>query len=210
MKLLIETKPGIRVVGEADNYSDAITIASRERPDVIMLDLMMGSENGLDYLPKLRSACDAARILIVTGLADNKVHLQAVQLGAVGLVLKEKAPEVLIKAIEKVHNGEVWLDRSTVANVLTKMSGQTKEDRNPEKVQIASLTKRERDIITLVAQGLRNKQVAEQLSISDVTVRHHLTAIFGKLGVADRFELIIFAYKNNLCEVPKERGQVGM
>jgi DNA-binding NarL/FixJ family response regulator len=120
-----------------------------------------------------------------------------------GLVLKEKAATVLLQAIEKVHAGEVWLEGAMIASVLREMT-QTRETRqtNPEAARIALLTEREREIVALVGQGLRNKQVAERLFISEVTVRHHLTAIFAKLRVADRLELVIYAYRHGLACLP--------
>ena len=111
-----------------------------------------------------------------------------------GLVLKDKAAEVLIKAIEKVHAGEVWLDRSLTASVLSEMShsAQTKEP-DRDSVKIASLTDREREIVGLVCEGLKNKQISERLSISEKTVRNHVTSVFDKLGVWTRAQAIVFA-----------------
>jgi DNA-binding NarL/FixJ family response regulator len=120
-----------------------------------------------------------------------------------GLVLKEKAAEVLLQAIEKVRAGEVWLDGAMIASVLREMT-HTREAQpvNPKSARLALLTEREREVIALVGQGLRNKQVAERLFISETTVRHHLTAIFAKLEVADRLELVIYAYRHGLAGLP--------
>ncbi len=201
IRLLIESYRDFVVVGEAGNYSEATVIASREKPDVILLDLVMGEESGLDYLPNLLLVSHPAKVLVLTGVLDLEIHQKAIQLGAIGLLIKNSPPDVLIKAIRKVHKGEAWLDRRMVANVLMDFlhNGRT-EKSSDGKAQSQSLTKRESDIIRLVAQGLRNKQIAEQLAISDITVRHHLTSVFNKLGLADRFELIIYAFKNGFCE----------
>jgi DNA-binding NarL/FixJ family response regulator len=147
-----------------------------------------------------------SRILILTGIDDAKLHQRAVQLGAIGLVLKNKAPEVLMKALEKMHGGEVWLDRVTMANVLAELANPNHGNDLSESARIAYLTRREHEIISLVAQGLKNKQIAARLYISEITVRHHLTSVFGKLEVADRFELIIYAFKHGLSQLPAERG----
>jgi two-component system nitrate/nitrite response regulator NarL len=203
LRMLIESRPGIEVVGEADNYLDAVAVTAREQPDIILLDLVMGGESGLDYLPKLVSVAEQARVLILTGVRDPKVHQRAVQLGAMGVVLKGEAPEVLIKAIEKVHAGEAWLDRTSMANILAEISGSGKQQYSAESAHIETLTKREREIITLVAQGLKSKQIAERLRISDITVRHHLTSIYAKLRAADRFELILYAYRHGLADRPE-------
>src|SRR5262249_8141831 len=114
LRILIQTNPGFTVVGEAGSLSDALTVASRERPDVILLDLLMDSESGLDYISQLHNAHSQARILVLTGVLDQQVHCRAVELGAMGVVLKTEGPEVLLRAIEEVYRGEAWLDRLTI------------------------------------------------------------------------------------------------
>ncbi len=201
LRKLIEMQPNMLVVGEANNRLDAVAMASREQPDIILLDLIMGTENGIEYISELLRVTKQSRIIILTSVQDTKVHQVAVQAGAMGVVLKEKTPEVLFKAIEKVNAGEVWLDRSMIANVVAEVSRQGREgNNNPEEARIKTLTKREGEIITLVAQGLKNKQIAKRLAISEITVRHHLTSVFSKLEVSDRFELIIYSYTYGLCE----------
>jgi DNA-binding NarL/FixJ family response regulator len=121
----------------------------------------------------------------------------------VGLVLKEKAAEVLLKAIERVHAGEVWLDRTLLASVLGDLTrASLKQPIDPEAIKIATITAREREVIGLIGQGLKNRQIGERLFISETTVRHHLTSIFGKLEVADRLELVIYAYRYGLARPP--------
>lgn len=204
LRLLIDCEPTMAVVAEADSYDEAIALAQSQKPDVIVLDLVVNGESGLDYIPKLRDVSPDTRILILTGITDSSIHQQAVKLGAIGVVLKNQEPGVLIKAIEKVHSGEVWIDRATIASLLDDMSRQPNtDDADPVADSIDLLTKRETEIIPLVAQGLKNKDIAERLCISHITVRHHVTSIYGKLGVADRFELIIFAFKHGLCEAPQ-------
>jgi two-component system nitrate/nitrite response regulator NarL len=205
--MLIESHPNLKVVGEAGNYAEALAAVKREQPDIIILDIVMGGESGLDYIPQLLEATRQSRILILTGVNDAGKIQRAVQLGAMGVVFKEKAPEVLIKAIKKIRLGEAWLDRVTVGSMLAEMSRPSRNgNRDSQPSHVDSLTKRERDIITLVAQGLKNKQIASQLRISDITVRHHLTSIFGKLFVADRYELIIYAYRQKLCDPPVDNS----
>ncbi len=201
LRALVESRPGFAVIGESDNLSDAFAIASREQPDIILLDLIIGSESGLDYIPKLYAAAKDTRIIILTCVHDPVLQYRAMQLGAMGLVVKEESAEVLIKAIEKVHAGEAWVDRTMMANLISENARPGKKhERNSEAAQIELLTKRELEIVKLVAQGLKNKEVANRLGVSAITVRHHLTAIFSKLCVADRFELIVFAHKHDLCD----------
>ena len=198
LRLLIESRPGMVVVGEAANHNDALAIAAREQPDIILLDLDLGAEKGLDILPGLLAAAGQARVLILTGVRNVEDHRQAIRQGAMGLVLKEQAPETLLKAIEKVHAGEVWLDRAILASVLSEMVLGGARPANAEATRISALTEREREVIALIGEGLKNKQIGDRLSISETTVRHHLTSIFAKLGVESRLEMLIFAHRHGL------------
>jgi two-component system, NarL family, nitrate/nitrite response regulator NarL len=200
LRMLIESQPGIIVVGEAGNGAEALAVVARTQPDIIVLDLDLGGESGLDYFPGLRTAASTARVLVLTGVRDPELHRRAVRLGSMGLVRKEEAAEVLLQAIKKVHAGEVWLEPAMIASVLGEMTGtRASQLLDPEAAKIASLTEREREVVTLMGQGLRNKQIAERLGISETTVRHHLTSIFAKLGVTDRLELVIYIYRHGLA-----------
>jgi two-component system, NarL family, nitrate/nitrite response regulator NarL len=203
LRMLIENHKGMVVVGEAGSRADALAIAARDKPTVILLDLDMGKESGLDFLRELLDASPGARVVMLTGVRDPDAHRRAVHLGAMGLVLKDKAAEVLIKAIEKVHAGEVWLDRSLTASVLSELSNASqrrKED--PEADKIRALTSREREIVGLVCEGLKNRQIGDRLFISEATVRNHLTSILSKLELSDRFELALYAYRQHLAKPP--------
>lgn len=201
LRMLIENQQGLKVVGEASGRADALELAQREQPDVILLDLGLPGTDGISLIPELQAVAKEARILVLTGVLEPEAHKRAIHLGAVGVVLKEKAPEVLIKAIEKVHEGEMWLDRAMVANVIrtpSRFRDAKKED--PEATKIATLTEREREVIALVGEGLRNKQIADRLFISEGTVRNHLTTVFSKLEVSDRFELLIYSYRHAIAK----------
>jgi DNA-binding NarL/FixJ family response regulator len=198
--LLIESRPGFVVVGEAANHADALSLAAREQPDIILLDLALGIESGRVLLPELRSAASQSRVLVLTGVSDAAEHRQAIRHGAIGLVLKEQAPEVLLKAIEKVYAGEVWLDRAMLASVLGELVVGGAEPVDTEATRIAMLTDREREVIALVGEGLKNKQIGDRLSITETTVRHHLTSIFTKFGVESRLEMVIFAHRHGLTK----------
>ena len=201
LRTLIENQQGLKVVGEASGRPDALELAEREQPDIILLDLSLPGTDGVDLIPELQAVAKEARILVLTGVLDPEAHKRAIHLGAMGVVLKEKAPEVLIKAIEKVHEGEVWLDRAMVANVVGQRSRfrEIKKD-DPEAAKIATLTEREREVVALIGEGLRNRQIADRLFISEGTVRNHLTTVFNKLEVSDRFELLIFSYRHSIAK----------
>jgi len=202
LHMLIENHPGMTVVAMASNRTEALELAARASPDLILLDLDLGGESALTFLTQLGDTTPNAHILVLTGLRDTDAHRQAVQLGAMGVVLKEHAPDVLIKAIEKVHAGEIWLDRPTMGRMLREMSTKDEKELDPEVVKIASLTQRERDVISLIAEGLKNRQIGERLFISETTVTHHLSSIYSKLGVSDRLELVIYAFAHKIAVNP--------
>jgi two-component system, NarL family, nitrate/nitrite response regulator NarL len=202
LKMLIESHAGLRVVGEASNYSNAAAAGLREA-DIIVLDSDLDRNTNLDFLQEMVASTKPARLLVLTGTADLESHYCAVRLGAMGLVLKERPAEVLVKAIEKVHAGEVWLDRSAIAGVLRGLSnGSEDASVDSDVARIANLTERERGVIAVIGEGLKNRQIAERLFISETTVRHHLSSIFDKLGVSDRFELLVYAYRHKLAKPP--------
>ena len=201
LRMLIESHPGLTIVGEAANGAEALAQIESQQPDIVLLDLGLGEESGIDLLPRLLSAAERARVILLTGVLDPEQHRRAVRLGAMGIVLKEEAAQVLLEAIRKVHAGEVWLDPSMVTNMLSELSRPRQAGApDPEAAKIASLSERECEIIALLCQGMPNKQVANKLSISEVTVRYHLGHIYRKLGVEGRLELVIYAFRHGLAK----------
>ena len=202
LRMLIDQDPDMKVTGLAGNRSEALAAATSEQPNIIILDIVLGDDDGLSFLPELRAVAGNARVLVLTGLRSPESQRRAMRAGAMGIVLKEHAAEVLIKAIKKVHQGEVWLDRLAMGSVLQEIS----ENKQPEldKEKIASLTEREREVIGLVGEGLKNKQIASRLFISETTVTHHLSSVFSKLEVSDRLELIIYAFRHGLAKMPSQ------
>ena len=200
LRMLIDQDPDMKVTGLAGNRSEALAAAKTEQPNIIILDIVLGDDDGLSFLSELREAAAGARVLVLTGLRSLESQRKAMRAGAMGIVLKEHAAEVLIKAIKKVHKGEVWLDRLTMGSVLQDFTEIKRPE--PDKEKIATLTQREREVIGLVGEGLKNKQIASRLFISETTVTHHLSSIFSKLEVADRLELIIYAFRHRLAKMP--------
>lgn len=203
LRMLIESQTGMKVVGQAANRKETLQLAASATPDLVLLDLDLGAENSLTFLSELREVAANTRILVLTGLKDPHAHRQAIRLGAMGVVLKEHAAGVLIKAIEKVHRGEVWVDRSTMGSLLQEMTRPESGELDPDKARVASLTNRELQVITLIAEGLKNKQIAERLFLSETTITHHLSSIFSKLDVSDRLELVIYSFRHNLARMPR-------
>ena len=204
LRMIIESRMGMVVVGEAENRRESLAAIAQEPPDIILLDLDLGDENGLDLLPELLTAVRDARIILLTGIRDADVQRRAILLGAMGLVSKQKAADTVIRAIEKVYAGEVWLDRAMIASILNdRVNPSVVPDQNTETLRIAKLTEREREVIRLIGEGIKNRQIAERMYISEATVRHHLTSVFAKLGVEDRFELVIYAFQHGLAKLPQ-------
>ena len=198
LRMLIENSSRMAVLWEAQTASDALGDPTLGRPDIILLDLDLGIEKGLDYLPNLIERFGPARVLVLTALADTQQHLAAVAAGANGVVLKEQAPETLIQAIESVHSGEAWLGKSLMTAVMGKLSRASAEKQDPESEKIARLTPREVEIVGLVSEGLNGERISKQLRISEATVRNHLTSILGKLGLSNKFELAVYAHRHRL------------
>ena len=203
LRMLIEQDPALHVVGDASDLSTAVSLAARTQPDVILLDLDMAGQNGLDILPDLQAVAAQSQVLVLTGIRDPAAHRDAIRRGALGVLNKEHAADILIKAIHKVQAGEVWLDRVEMAHLLADLrSTTTPLNPDPEQEKVAALSDREREVLDLVSQGLKNREIAERLFISDHTVRHHVAAIFVKLGVSSRLELILYAYRHHLAKPP--------
>lgn len=204
LRMLIETQPEMKVVGEAGTRSEALELAAREQPDIILLDLMLGPDNGLDLISPLLGASEESHVIVLTGVSDFETHRRAMRLGAKGILLKEASTDYLLKAIERVHAGELWIDRKMTAHLFSDMRRSSNAARAETKAdKISRLTDREREVISLVGEGLKNKQIADRLCISEITVRHHLTSIFEKVEVSDRLELLIYAYQNGLVALPR-------
>jgi two-component system nitrate/nitrite response regulator NarL len=202
LRLLLESHSRLTVIGEASNRMEALAVATREQPDVILLDADSGVEISLEILPELFAAVPETRVITITSAQDPELDQKAVCLGAVGLVTKNQPAEVLFQAIEKIHAGEAWIDRCMVARAHRELT-RPSPDTDREASRIATLTGRQREVLGLVAQGLKNGQIAARLFIAEATVRHHLTSIFEKMGVGDRLSLVIHAYRYGLVETPR-------
>jgi DNA-binding NarL/FixJ family response regulator len=196
--MLIETHSGMSVVGEAGNREEAFSLAEEQHPDIILLDLDLGGESSLNFIQDLIRA-SGARILVLTGVVEPEKHHRAVRLGAMGVVMKDKCVQVLITAIQQVYAGQVWLDPEIMLSLVAEV--QHKSD--PEMEKIESLTAREREIVGFVCEGLKNKEIADRLSISEATVRNHLTSVLNKLDLSDRFELALYFYRHGLARPPQ-------
>jgi DNA-binding NarL/FixJ family response regulator len=207
LRLILETEPKFGVVGEASSREEALE-GARLRPDIIILNLNSDGESDLDLLSDLAIAAEGARVLVLISDFDLELRRRIVRFGVKGLVQKTESPDRLIAAVKSVYAGEVWLDPRTVSHVLDDLlhAGEVKQT-NSVLNNGVRLTGRERDIIALIGEGLKNKQIAERLCISEPTVRHYLTSIFEKVGVKDRQGLIVYAYQRGLAKPPAVTSQ---
>jgi two-component system nitrate/nitrite response regulator NarL len=202
-RLLILNKPRFKVIGEIDTAAEALLFAKKAQPHIILLELDLGDGKGLEVLPLLLEVSPRSRVLVLTHSCDGEAHRRAMLLGAMGVVQKDMGSEVLFKAIEKVHAGEIWYDRLKMGDVLRDILRSTKEPfSDPIAAKIATITRREREVIGFVSLGLKNKDIGDRLFISETTVRHHLTSVFEKLDVSNRLELLIFAFSEGLASLP--------
>jgi len=201
-RLIDSGKPAMQVVGSARNCSEALKLIEDSAPDLILLDIDLGTENGVDEMPRLLARSNA-KILVLTGVRDKAVHDNAVLAGARGIVEKEAPAETILRAIEKVYEGQVWLDRVATARMFMGLSrGGAAHAVDPEEAKISSLTDREREIVAVTAAhaGATAKTIAVALHISENTLRNHLTSIYDKLEVANRLELFAYAHKHSLTK----------
>ena len=199
LRKLLVLEEDFRVVAEARDGKEVLEVLDEFQPDILLLDLKMPGLDGLTALQKLQNARTKTKVIVLTASEDKNQFVQAMKFGTCGIVLKQTATELLIKSIRKVHAGEIWLDSHTTAAVMRQFSspmdspslGSRDRERSP-------LSQREREIVVLVAQGFKNKEMAEKMFISEQTVKNHLHNIFDKLGVSDRLELALYAIHKNI------------
>jgi two-component system nitrate/nitrite response regulator NarL len=198
LRALLETVPDFHVVGYARDGVEAVALARRLKPDVLLLDLAMPRLPGLEALRSIASGSLAVRTILVTGAMPRTDVLTALQYGAHGIVMKDAAPDLLFKAIHVVMNGEYWIQREAVADLVGAVR-QSRPDPPQSSLRRFKLTPRELDIIRAVVDGQANKEIASRLGITEPTVKHHLTSIFDKVGVSNRLELALFAMHHGLA-----------
>jgi DNA-binding NarL/FixJ family response regulator len=207
-QLIAAQSPRLQVVATAHSADEALHQAQACRPDVVLLDLdLNGQRSGLDILPALSSQ-QGCQVLVLTGQRKTEVLDQAVQLGARGVLRKDASAETVIKAIDKVRGGEVWLDRASLARMLNGLRQGAVQ--NPEQARQATLTQREKKIIQIIlaGHGAGNKILAARLFISEHTLRNHLSSIYHKLGVGNRLELYVYATRHRLGDADPSSGDL--
>jgi two-component system nitrate/nitrite response regulator NarL len=180
---LLESMPGFIVCGQTGTVREALEQIPRARPDMILLDVDLGSERGLEIFPSLRSRGYSGKVLVVTGGVTDREAVQLVQAGASGILHKHKAPQELCEAIRQVANGEVYLDQHYLKPLFTSIESTDGYVRR-------ALSEREVRIVRLIFQGMANKEIADHLTLTESTVKAALRVLFDKLGVRTRSQLV--------------------
>ncbi|MGO9306202.1 MAG: response regulator [Candidatus Korobacteraceae bacterium] len=186
---LLQSQPDFEVVGAAANGEEAVRLVQQHNPQVLVLDLFMPEGDGFDVLRTLEQAGDRIASVILTGSESQNDYLQVVRLGARGLVLKADDPEKLFAAIRAVADGDLAFSDEIASSVLDAMVS----NRPPAPSSMVRLSERERQISYMVARGMKNRDIAVELNISENTVKRHLQSIFSKTGSRDRLELAVLA-----------------
>ena len=191
LRKLLSLECDFEVVAEARDGTEVVDILAEVEPDVLLLDLHMPRRDGIETLNGINHHRLKTKVIVLTASEDPDQHVRALKQGASGIVLKQSATKLLAESIRKVHQGGVWLDAKGTAALMDHFSGPT--DDPTEGPKNPTLSSREKEIIALVAQGLKNKEIAGKLYVAEQTVKNHLHKIFDKLGVSARIELALYA-----------------
>jgi DNA-binding NarL/FixJ family response regulator len=191
IKRMLDDEPGIEVVGEAHDGAEILDLAGRVTADILLLDLRMPVVSGLEVLRASEERGIAIRTIVLTGSDDRDEIVEALQLGIRGIVSKDSPFDVLVKCIRQVMAGEYWVGHDRIADLVESGSDRGKRP-------VDTLTPREVQVVSAVVQGATNKEVSEQLDLSEQTIKDHLSSIFDKLGVSNRLELALYAVHHGL------------
>ena len=198
LKRLLESERDFKVVGEACDGIEAVDLVRRLTPEILLLDLAMPRRPGLEALRELSTSEVPVRVILLTAAAEREQIVEALQLGARGVVLKDSATQILLKSIRAVMSGEFWVGRESVSNLVQYLRSLIDSSATASRRKRFGLTPRELEVISAVVAGYANKEIAEHFKISEDTVKHHLSNIFDKVGVSTRLELALFAVNQSL------------
>ena len=196
IKQLLELNDSISVVGMASDGDECISVLESKKPDLLLLDINMPGKNGLEIIEEIKKLNFNVKIILLTVHNEVDYLLKAVEIGADGYVLKDSGSAELVDAIEIVMSGESYIQPDMIPMLNSKMIA-----KNSDKEKMKNLTKRELEVLVLVSEGMFNKEIADKLSISERTVKNHISSIFKKIDVADRTQAAVFAIRNNLIHI---------
>ena len=196
IRQILEFDGEIEVIAEANDGVECLSLLEKQLPEVLLLDINMPNKNGIEVLQEIRNQKLPVKVLILTVHNEVEYLVKAVDIGVDGYLLKNSGSAELMKAIKAVLNGESYIQPDLIPILNSRLV-----TRNDNKEKIDSLTKREVEVLRLVAIGMFNKEIGEQMNISERTVKNHISSIFKKIEVADRTQAAVFAIKNNLVEI---------
>jgi DNA-binding NarL/FixJ family response regulator len=200
LKTLLEAEADLSVIAEAGDGAEAVQLATQLKPDILLLDLAMPRMPGMNALRELSTADLPVHTILLTVAIEKAQIVEALQLGARGVVLKDAATEFVLKSIHAVMNGNYWVGREPVRNLVQCLRNLMPKLGEGKELKAYGLTPREMEMVAAIVSGCTNKEIAQRYSLSEQTVKHHLTSIFDKLGVSTRLELALFATNKNLVE----------
>jgi two-component system nitrate/nitrite response regulator NarL len=200
LRKLLEAESGICVIGEAADGEEALRLVRQLKPALLLLDISMPNVHGLDTLRDMNKSEFQTRTIVLTASIAREQVIEALQLGANGIVMKHSATELLIKSIRSVMAGQYWLGHESISDLVHVLRRVTPQHSGSKLQKDFGITPREREVVGLIVAGYTNKDLALKLGISEQTVKHHLTNIFDKLGVSNRLELVLFAIDHQLID----------
>jgi two-component system, NarL family, nitrate/nitrite response regulator NarL len=195
---LLAEQPGLNVIGEAASGTEAVRQASRLHPNILLLDLCTPCSSGMETLRGLAKDALTVRTIIFADGADKSHIIEALKLGARGIVEKQTSSQLLLKSIRAVAAGEYWVAHGNMPALIAHLQNPAAADGNGKMIDGHPLTAREVEMVSAIADGLTNKEIAQKFGISEQTVKHHLTSVFEKVGVSNRLELALFAMHQTL------------
>ncbi|MCL5997100.1 MAG: response regulator transcription factor [Chloroflexi bacterium] len=194
---LINDQPDMEVVGEAGNAADALRVSERLQPDVVLMDIRMPGEGGIEATRQITLHCPGTKVVMLTSFVDDELIVRAISAGAVGYVLKQVGNDELLRAINAAARGEALLDSATTARLISRMR---ETERRTESDAFRDLSGREMDVLAEVARGKSNADIGQTLNLSEKTVRNYISNIMEKLHLANRVELAVYAVEHHLFE----------
>ncbi|MEH7123596.1 MULTISPECIES: response regulator transcription factor [unclassified Bacillus (in: firmicutes)] len=190
----LKTQPEIEIIGEAKNGQEAIELATRIRPDIVLMDLEMPVINGIEATREIKKHCPEIKVMMLTSFSDQDHVIPAIEAGASGYQLKDIEPDELVKAIIQLMNGENQLHPKATTHLLSHLSGKSHSERR----HVDELTKREIEVLREIAKGKSNKEIAADLFITEKTVKTHVSNLLSKLELADRTQAALYAVRNGI------------
>jgi NarL family two-component system response regulator LiaR len=196
LRTFLELQPEIEVVGEAADGEEAVATVERLSPDVVLMDLVMPGLTGVEAIERIREHRPAVRVIVLTSFGDDERVFAAVRSGAAGYLLKDLQPQELVTAIRTAHRGEALLHPAVAARLMERFAADGRQRSSAD-----LLTRREHEVLGLIAHGMSNKAIARELGVADRTVKAHVSNILGKLGLTDRTQAALYAVREGLVDL---------